>query len=50
MGSRRGMMKKLREHEVVLLVPKGSNSLTPDQIREFFEQERRMKQATKEAK
>lgn len=49
MSSRKGMMKKLREHEVVLMVPKGSNP-TPDQIREFFDQERQMKKAIKEAK
>jgi len=48
MGSRKGMLKKLRAHELVLVIPKGSTPLTRDQINGFFDQERKIKKAYRE--
>jgi hypothetical protein len=50
MGSRKGTLKKLRANESVLMVPKGSAPMTQDQINQFFDQERQLKKACKEAK
>jgi hypothetical protein len=43
-------MKKMREHELVLIVPKGSAPMTSDQINRFFDQERKLKKESMEAK
>lgn len=46
MSSRKGLMRKLREHEIILMVPKRSKPLTRDEI-DFFAQERKIRKAYK---
>lgn len=45
MGSRKGLLKGLRPHEIVLPVPKGSRPMTRDEINEWFAAQRKYRDA-----
>jgi hypothetical protein len=47
MGSRKGLLKKLRPHEIVLPVAKGSKPMTSDEINDYFKQMRKLRDGGK---
>ena len=47
MGSRKGLLKKLRANEIVLPVAKGTKPLTADEINDWFKLQRKMRDAGK---
>lgn len=50
MGSRKGLLKKLRKYEIVLPVAKESKPMTRDEINKFFFDHREWRDATGKAK
>ena len=50
MSSRKGLLKKLRAHEIVLPIPKGSKPMTRDEINNYFAASRNLRSAEAKAK